>query len=54
MMTQFTIAEIGDITHHVLYSVEKGQMPLLEIYIKLCFWLEVNLDHFIIQPQKNC
>ncbi len=38
--------EIGGITYTVLHNIEKGKMPKLESYLKICNWLEVSADYF--------
>ncbi len=41
-----TASEIGDISASTLSRIEKGKLPDVETFIKLCDWLEVSPDKF--------
>lgn len=38
---------VPDIHFSTIYNVEKGMVPSLNSYIKICMWLGVTLDKFI-------
>lgn len=50
-----TAKEIGDISSATLSRIEKGKLPDVETFIKICKWLEVTTETFIIKnnPKQN-
>ncbi|MFT4801289.1 MAG: transcriptional regulator with XRE-family HTH domain [Flavobacteriaceae bacterium] len=44
-----TAKEIGDISSATLSRIEKGKLPDVETFIKICKWLEVTTETFIIK-----
>ena len=48
-----TATEIGDISAATLSRVEQGNLPDVETFIKLCKWLGVPTDTFVIVPPKE-
>ena len=43
-----TAALIGDISSATLSRIEQGKLPDVETFIKICKWLEVTTETFII------
>ena len=41
-------AEIGNVSAPTLSRIEQGKIPDVETFIKICNWLEVPTDFFII------
>ncbi len=47
-----TAAEIGDISPATLSRVEQGNLPDVETFIRLCKWLKMSTDIFVV-GEKN-
>ena len=47
-----TAAEIGDISSATLSRIEQGKLPDVETFIKICKWLEVTTETFIISNNE--
>ena len=45
--------EIGDVSFATLSRIEQGKVPDVETFIKICKWLEVPTDTFIIGNSKK-
>lgn len=45
--------EIGDVSASTLSRVEKGKVPDLDTFIRICRWLDVSPDRFIIGGEHN-
>ena len=43
-----TAAEIGGVSAPTLSRIEQGKVPDVETFIKICKWLEVPTDTFIL------
>lgn len=43
-----TASEIGDISSATLSRIEQGKLPDVETFIKICKWLEVTTETFIV------
>jgi transcriptional regulator with XRE-family HTH domain len=43
-----TATEIGDVSSATLSRVEQGNLPDVETFIRLCKWLGVSTDTFIV------
>lgn len=48
-----TAKQIGEISASTLSRIEKGNVPDVETYIKICEWLEVSTDTFIQKASQN-
>lgn len=48
-----TAKEIGNISPATLSRVENGNLPDVETYIKLCKWLKVNTEIFVMRKKNN-
>jgi transcriptional regulator with XRE-family HTH domain len=48
-----TAAEIGDISSATLSRIEQGKLPDVETFIKICKWLEVTTETFIISNNEQ-
>ena len=48
-----TAQEIGDVSASTLSRVEKGKVPDLDTFIRICRWLDVSPDRFIIGVEHN-
>ncbi|WCO01322.1 helix-turn-helix domain-containing protein [Psychroserpens ponticola] len=48
-----TAAQIGDISSATLSRIEQGKLPDVETFIKICKWLEVTTETFIISNTKT-
>jgi transcriptional regulator with XRE-family HTH domain len=46
-------AEIGELSAATLSRVEQGKVPDVDTFIKLCKWLDVKADSFIISNQAE-
>lgn len=44
--------EIGDVSFATLSRIEQGKVPDVDTFIKICKWLDVSTDTFII-TSKN-
>lgn len=47
-----TVREIGDISPSTLSRVENEKMPDMEIFLRLCDWLEVSPSTFLKDSDK--
>lgn len=45
--------EIGGVSASTLSRVEQGKLPDLEIFFKICKWLEINPDMFMSNSKKS-
>lgn len=45
--------EIGDVSAATLSRIEQGKIPDVDTFIKICSWLEVPSDSFIIGHSAN-
>jgi len=45
--------EIGGISFTTLSRIEKGKVPDVETFVKLCAWLKVPADTFIQRAHEN-
>lgn len=43
--------EIGNVSSATLARVEKGNLPDVETFIKICKWLQVSTDTFVIDKK---
>jgi transcriptional regulator with XRE-family HTH domain len=49
-----TVAEeIGDVSAPTLSRIEQGKVPDVETFIKICKWMEVSTDTFIVQDSAS-
>lgn len=44
--------EIGDVSAATLSRIEQGKIPDVDTFIKICKWLEVTTDNFILGSKK--
>lgn len=47
-----TASEIGEISSATLSRIEQGKLPDVETFIKICKWLEVTTETFIISKNE--
>ena len=47
-----TAKEIGDISPATLSRIEQGKLPDVETFIKICKWLEVTTETFIVSNNE--
>ena len=47
-----TAAEIGDVSSATLSRIEQKNLPDVETFIKVCKWLKVSTDTFIIKKKE--
>lgn len=45
--------EIGGVSAPTLSRIEKGHLPDLDTFMKLCRWLKVSPDDFQMTPQRR-
>jgi transcriptional regulator with XRE-family HTH domain len=45
--------EIGGVSSATLSRIEQGKVPDVDTFVKICQWLEVPTDTFIINTQNN-
>lgn len=45
--------EIGDVSASTLSRVEKGNLPDLDTYLRLCRWLDVSPSYFTARPASE-
>ena len=45
--------EIGGVSPATLSRIEQGKIPDVDTFIKICKWLEVSTDTFIVQKTKK-
>jgi transcriptional regulator with XRE-family HTH domain len=49
-----TVAEeIGDVSAATLSRIEQGKIPDVDTFIKICKWLDVTTDTFILENSKK-
>jgi transcriptional regulator with XRE-family HTH domain len=48
-----TAQEIGDVSAPTLSRIEQGKIPDVETFIKICKWLQVSTDEFIVNQQDS-
>ena len=49
-----TIAEeIGNVSAATLSRIEQGKIPDVDTFIRICKWLEVPTDTFIVESRKT-
>lgn len=48
-----TAAEIGEVSPATLSRVEQGNLPDVDTFIRLCRWLEVSTETFVIVPVEE-
>ena len=49
-----TIAdEIGSVSAATLSRIEQGKLPDVDTFIRICNWLEVSSDTFVVSENKN-
>ncbi len=48
-----TAQNIGDVSASTLSRIEKGKIPDLQTFFKICNWLNVPSDDFIINPNMD-
>mgnify|MGYP005605451461 FL=1 len=48
-----TANEIGSISAATLSRVEQGNLPDVETFIRLCDWLKVSTDTFVVDKNKE-
>jgi len=49
-----TVAEeIGDVSAATLSRIEQGKIPDVDTFIKICKWLDVTSDTFILDNSKK-
>ena len=46
-----TAKEIGNVSASTLSRIEQGNLPDMETYLRLCDWLEVSTDYFIVKKK---
>lgn len=44
--------EIGDVSVATLSRIEQGKIPDVDTFIKLCRWLEVSTDTFVLHDEQ--
>ncbi|MFV0469068.1 MAG: helix-turn-helix domain-containing protein [Dysgonomonas sp.] len=47
-----TAQEISNVSFSTLSRIEQGKVPDVDTFIKICQWLEVSADTFIIDSQE--
>ncbi|AYQ30981.1 helix-turn-helix domain-containing protein [Runella sp. SP2] len=48
-----TVAEeIGDVSVATLSRIEQGKIPDVDTFIKICLWLEVPTDTFVMRNEE--
>ncbi len=45
--------EIGDVSAATLSRIEQGKIPRCDTFIKICKWLDVTTDTFILDNTKK-
>lgn len=45
--------EIGGISYNTLSRLEQGNVPDVDTFIRVCKWLEMNPDDFIVDGIEN-
>jgi len=45
--------EIGDVSFPTLSRIEQGKIPDVDTFIKLCKWLGVSTETFIVNSSEN-
>ncbi len=45
--------EIGDVSAATLSRIEQGKIPDVDTFIKICKWLDVTTDTFILDNTKK-
>lgn len=48
-----TAEEIGDISAATLSRIEQGNLPDVETFIRLCKWLKVSTDVFVMGKKSD-
>ncbi|MEQ8553082.1 MAG: helix-turn-helix transcriptional regulator [Cyclobacteriaceae bacterium] len=48
-----TASEIGQISAATLSRIEQGKVPDVDTFMKLCDWLNVSADAFMIKESKQ-
>lgn len=48
-----TAHNIGDVSASTLSRIEKGKIPDLQTFLRICNWLEVSSDDFVINPNVD-
>lgn len=48
-----TAVEIGGVSPATISRIEKGKIPDVDTFIKICKWLETSSDTFIINNKNN-
>lgn len=48
-----TAIEIGGVSPATISRIEKGKIPDVDTFIKICKWLETSTDTFIINTKSN-
>lgn len=49
-----TIAdEIGNVSAPTLSRIEQGKVPDVDTFIKICRWLDISTETFILQSSEN-
>lgn len=49
-----TVAEeIGEVSVATLSRIEQGKVPDVDTFIRICSWLDVPTDTFVIRPEGN-
>jgi transcriptional regulator with XRE-family HTH domain len=48
-----TAAEIGGVSAATLSRIEQGNLPDVETFIKICKWLKVSTDSFILGKKPS-
>src|SRR5258708_24774285 len=45
--------EIGNVSASTLSRIEQGKVPDLDTFVRICRWLDVPPDRFIIRSRQN-
>ena len=45
--------EIGNVSHATLSRIEQGKIPDVDTFIKICKWLNVSTETFIVNNSKK-
>lgn len=47
------VKEIGDVSAATLSRIEQGNLPDVLTFIKICDWLQVSVDSFVLKEEEN-
>lgn len=47
------VKDIGDVSASTLSRVEQGNLPDVLTFIKICDWLQVSVDSFVLKEEQQ-